>query len=208
MKNQELEYKWEANSPRAFQRARKVLGGLGVLQGNGSKLYMVDYYVDTPMRAFEKQYIAMRLRQTNGRWEATFKTRTEVIDGKAVRREETCALPDAVDLESALSLLQKKKKWKNLDVSQLNVLFVLTNKREIVSVCFQNMQAELAFDNCRLSVCGREVCFKEIELELKRGPVQLLEELADVFTQKTSLPFARVSKVKTGMCLMKLWGKK
>lgn len=205
MKNQELEYKWEANSPRAFQRARKALAGLGVLKGIGSKLHIVDYYIDTPTRTFEKQHIAMRLRQTNGHWEATFKTRTEVIAGKAVRREETCALPDAVDLESALSLLKKKKKWKKLDVSQLKLLFVLTNKREIVPVCFQNMQAELAFDNCCLSVCGRKVCFKEIELELKRGAVQLLEKLANLFTQKTSLPYAHVSKVKTGMYLMQLW---
>lgn len=206
MKHTEIEFKWEANAPRAFGRVRAALAAAGTALGKPRDLSITDYYVDTPARDFKKQQIAMRLRRTDQRWEVTFKTRTELVAGKAIRREETCQLPGVKNFRDAVQALQNKKTWKRLEVSQLDLLFVLTNKRRIYPATLKNTQAELAFDKCCLSVCGRRVMFKEVELELKRGSVQTLEKLAVRITQKTALRPARISKVKTAVALLHLWG--
>ena len=68
------------------------------------------------------------------------------------------------------------------------------------------MQAELTLDCCQILVCGRRVFFKEIELELKSGPAEILEKVACELTRRARLLPARVSKVKTAVSLLKLWG--
>lgn len=206
MKTLEIEFKWEANSARAFKRMEEAILSANAQMGRAQEMQITDVYVDTPARDFEREQIAMRVRKIGScYWEATFKTRTEIVNGQAVRREETCALPKAKNFHTALHLLQEKKMWKGLNVSCLCPLFTLHNKRRIYSITFRRIRAELAFDTCKLLVCGRRVFFKEIELELKQGSADTLGELASLLTQKTRLQPARVSKVKTAVALMRLW---
>ena len=47
---------------------------------------------------------------------------------------------------------------------------------------------------------------KEAELELKKGQPDTLDELACQITQASGLAYARVSKVKTALALLALWG--
>ena len=49
---------------------------------------------------------------------------------------------------------------------------------------------------------------KEAELELKKGQPDTLDELARQITQASGLAYARVSKVKTALSLLALWGDK
>ncbi len=205
MKNMETEFKWEANAPRAFAKmlaaARK-----NARVSTPEKLQITDVYLASQDGSFEKEQIAFRVRNYSGKWEATFKTRTEIKNGKAVRREETLPLVGVRTVSDALTFLNAKKRWKGLCVANLKPIFQIRNKRQIWCVAVKGAEGELSFDDCQIGVCGRQVLMKEIELEAKRGSTKKLEELAAVLTQQSGLNAARVSKVKTAAALLKLWG--
>lgn len=204
MKNLETEFKWGGNSPRALHRALAAFKALARVSGP-QDLNIFDTYLDHANGAFAKEKIAFRVRRVHGKWEATFKTRSEIKNGKAVRREETLALPKVKNLTQALAFLQRKKTWKKLDVRDLQPRFSLQNKRRIFTVAYKKSAAELALDRFVILVCGREVKMKEIELELKRGNPKDFEELASAFTAKSGLAFSDISKVRTAETLRALW---
>lgn len=209
MPNIETEFKWDANSPRAFF---KVLGAVRQVPAARlappRALHICDTYLDTPNHFFEQNKIAFRVRNTDGKWEATFKTRTEVKNGRAVRREETLPMPRVKNLAQTLSFLADKKEWGKLPLTGLKPLFSLRNKRTSYDVLYNGAEAELSLDNFVIYVCGRRVLMKEAELELKQGAPEKLDELARQITRFSGLAYARVSKVKTATALLALWGEK
>ena len=125
--------------------------------------------------------MAFRVRNVGNNWEATCKTRTEIKHGKAVRREETLALPDVRNITQALAFLDRKKIWKGLNVTNLQMQFLLKNQRTIYEFCFENARLEMALDDVAIFVCGRRVKMKEIELELKQGTIKSFEKFASDF---------------------------
>lgn len=204
----EIEFKWDANIPRAFWKMHRALQQIGAHVSSPKAWQISDVYLDTLARDFEKQKIAFRVRHFSQHWEATFKTRTEIVHGKAVRREETCALSDVKNLAQALEFLHCKKKWKGLALQNLCPLFTLKNRRKTYLIFYQKVKAELALDTCEILVCGRRVGFKEIELEYKSGVREDFEKLGAQLTQQSQLKRAQISKVKTALLLRKMWGKK
>ena len=204
MQNIEMEYKWDANVPHAFARARRALTKLVVVRTE-AQLHITDTYLDHSDGSFTKQRIAFRVRNTAGQWEATFKTRTEVKHGKAVRQEETLPLPGVKDLTQALAFLQHKKTWKGLRVSNLQTKFSLQNKRHTYKFNFENSHLEMALDDVTIWVCGRQLKMKEIELELKYGSVKSFEKFARTFASQTQFKAMEMSKVKTAEALLDLW---
>lgn len=208
MNHTEIEFKWEANSPRAFERVKRALARGGVRVGAWKTYFITDVYVDTPAQDFEKQKIAFRVRHVHPCWQATFKTRTEIRNGKAVRREETLPLRGVENLAQALEKLHRKKIWQGLNMQNLRPLFTLKNKRRACLISNGKMQAELALDTCEILVAGRRVCFKEVELEYKKGPAAAFEKIAAQLTRETGLKRAEISKVKTALLLRGLWGGK
>ena len=204
----EIEFKWDANSARAFLKMRGALRQVKTHLVSARTWKITDVYLDTPARDFEKKKIAFRVRHTGNNWEATFKTRTEIVQGKAVRREETCALSGVKNLAQALEFLRRKKNWKGLNLQNLSPLFTLKNHRQTYLISYQQTKAELALDTCTLWVCGRRVCFKEIELEYKSGVRKDFEALGAQLMQQSQLPRARISKVKTALLLRGVWGEK
>ena len=207
MPNIETEFKWDSNSPRAFARVLSAVRQVPSVRLSAPRvLHICDTYLDTPEHFFEQNKIAFRVRNTDGKWEATYKTRTEVKNGRAVRREESLPLPGIKNLAQALSFLADKKKWDKLPLTGLKMLFALWNKRTSYDILFNGVEAELSLDNFMICVCGRRVLMKEAELELKKGLPDTLDELARQITQASGLAYARVSKVKTATALLALWG--
>ncbi len=204
MKHLEIECKWDGNTLRAFSRAKNFLKQIGanvVFQ----KLRIKDTYLDYTNGDLAAQKIALRVRNTDGKWEATFKTRSEIKNGKAVRREENLPLPHAKNLTQALTLLAQKKKWCGVNVEHLKPKFALANKRTIYVFDYDGATLEMALDDVTMYVLGRHVKLKEIEVELKRGNVEKLEKFATAFTRETKLKQATISKVKTAETLLKFW---
>lgn len=207
MPNIETEFKWESNSPRAFARVLSAVRQVPSVRLSAPRvLHICDTYLDTPEHFFEQNKIAFRVRNTDGVWEATYKTRTEVTNGRAVRREESLPLTGIKNLAQALSFLADKKKWDKLPLTGLKMLFALRNKRTSYDILFNGVEAELSLDNFMICVCGRRVLMKEAELELKKGQPDTFDGLARQITQASGLAYARVSKVKTATALLALWG--
>ena len=205
MKNLETEIKWDATAPRAFLRmlyaAKKLAGTRAV--SVGQVLRITDVYLDHSDETFAKQQIAFRLRHYAQTWEATFKTRTQLVNGKAVRREETQTLTGVQNLSQALAKLNAQKRWKNLPVGGLVPLFRIGNKRRARLITTPHFQAELAFDTCVIYAGEKRVSMKEIELELKRGHAPAFDAFAAQLSSVSGLPRATQSKVKTACALLK-----
>lgn len=211
MKHMEQEFKWEANAPRSFARmlraASKILGGNKL--DKPRKLHITDTYLDTATGALGKQKIALRVRCTDGKYEATYKTKTELRNGKAVRREETLPLPRAHSYAQALNALAAKKIWDGLALENLFALFVIKNKRTAYILRpDKQTSAELSLDDCRILSGGRTLLMKEIELEFKSGNEKSFALFARDLTRISGLIPARVSKVKTAASLQKIWEEK
>lgn len=207
MKNMETEFKWDANVPRAFARMLRVAESLAELSFP-ERLHIRDVYLDHINGAFEKEKLAFRVRNTDGKFEATFKTRTETVNGKAVRREETLPLSNIKNLKEALAFLDRKKTWHGLNVADLRARFEIRNRRLVRRVFFDGAEFELSFDSCGILVRGRTLNMKEIELELKRGAPEKLDAFADILSRESGLKPMRCSKVKTACALTALWGDK
>lgn len=207
MKNVETEYKWDGNSPRAFARM-KCAAAPFLESAKSEKLRLHDVYLDDEKHTLRARKIALRLRGFGGSWEATLKTRTEVKNGKAMRKEFTFPIGKAANFAQALVLFQARKKWKNISLKNLRAQFEIFNTRRIAMLNFEGAQVELALDDCEIRVAGRRVKMKEIELELKKGTAEKLESLAEYFSRATQLHFQKMSKVFTAEKLLELWGDK
>ncbi len=203
MKNVEIECKLDANTPRAFHRAVHFLRVL-YPQIISRKLHITDTYLDHTSRDLAARKIALCVRNTDGKWEATFKTRTQVINGRAVRHEETIPLPQVKNLSQALQQLAGQKRWGEMDLTDLVPQFSITNKRTIFVFNYDGAVLEMALDNVTIAVLGRQFKMKEIEVELKRGRAEQLEKFMQLFKRATQLKPAKISKVKTAEYLLKL----
>ena len=204
MKHLEIECKWDANTPRAFSRTQNFLKQLGS-KITPKKLKIKDSYLDHFNADLAAQKIALRVRNTNGKWEATFKTRSEIKNGKAIRREETLPLPRVKSLAQALRALPAHKKWCGIYTTGLEVKFTLANKRMVYVFNYEGATLEMALDSVTIFVLGRQVKFKEIEVELKCGKSEALDKFSCVFSAQTKLKRAHISKVKTAETLLKFW---
>ncbi len=204
MKNIEVEYKLDANTPRAFAKVRHFLSTLPGPAPLAQILHIKDTYLDHDTYDLSAQKIALRVRNTDGRWEATFKTRTNVQNGKAVRREETLPLPRAHTLAQALAQLSRRQVWGPISLTNLVARFQICNKRTVYALIYQGCKLELALDNVTILVAGRQLKMKEIEIELKDTRVQSLEKFVQALQQHTGLKTATISKVKTAEKLLEL----
>ena len=205
MKNLETEIKWDADTPRAFWRmlsaVKKQIPAGEITAKN--ILRITDVYLDHADHRFEKEQLAFRVRHFQNVWEATFKTRTQLVNGKAVRREETQRLRGVKNLTEVLEKLSAQKTWKKLSLTGLQPLFTIKNKRMVRQIFQPKFQAELAFDTCTIIAGEKRAPRKEIELELKRGNAAAFEEFAACLSRTSGLSRAKTSKVKTAVLLLK-----
>ena len=203
MKHIEIEFKWDANSPRAFSKARTVLNKY-VASEKSRILHIKDYYLDDASSRLSSSKIALRIRNTDGCWEATQKSRTEIKRGKACRREYTLPLPGVKTLSQALGLLAQQKVWNGINVTNLSVIFYILNTRTSYLFCYQKSTLEIALDNVVICTDKHRFKMKEIEAELKKGLVKDLNQFVREFSTQTHLSFAQLSKVKTAHMLLAL----
>lgn len=206
MKHLEIECKWDANTPRAFSWAQNFLRELNP-KITSKHLKIKDTYLDHTTGDLAAQKIALRVRNTSGKWEATFKTRSEIKNGKATRREENLPLPRVKNLTQALRALIAQKKWCGIHTTGLEIKFALANKRTVYGFNYDGATLEMALDDVTLYILGRQVKFKEIEIELKRGKNETLDKFCRAFSQQTKLKRAQISKVKTAETFLKFWKK-
>lgn len=204
MKNLETEFKWDATLPYAFRKMLMAVRKATKPECISTPVYLTikDLYLDTPNKELQKQKIALRIRNTNGIYEATYKTRSEVKNGKAVRREETLPLPGIHTFRVAMKLLSNMKTWQGIPLEGLRPLFEIRNKRIVRAIQVPGACLELSFDTCMIAAGDKKTKFKEIELELKNGNEKAMEVFVQEISLGSGLSFSTKSKVKTASLLL------
>ena len=200
----ETEFKWRAAAPADFD---KMLSAVRTLTGRALPpvqiLHILDAYADTPDEALSAQKIAMRVRCTDGAYEATLKTKTRLENGKAVRREETLPLPQAHTPEEALAALSARRTWQGVDVAKLEVKFYIQNNRRVYALALADAIYELALDEVQIRAGERRQNMLEIELELKAGAAADFCAWAQKLGKISGLKAPEYSKVATATALWK-----
>lgn len=199
----ECEFKWKAHTQEDFSRMLDVINKnfTGHLQGP-QKVLNQDYYLDTPSRQWSAHKTALRIRCANGVFEATSKTQTKMVNGKAVRQEETIPLASAGNIEDAVKLLEQKATWQGLPLAGVEVVFTISNHRQIYNLTSDDALYELALDDCQLTADIKQMPLKEIELELKRGSEKEFSAFALLLTEKSGLSVPEKSKVESARSLL------
>ena len=194
MKNIEQEYKWDGAKRGAFACFVKAAKAAGTLT-RARALRITDYYLDSPDGAFSHRKIALRIRRVKGKFEATLKTKTKLVNGLARRKELTLALPQARSLARALAVLSDKGSWAGCVLQDLVVRFVIVNKRTVHVLRAPNCRCEVALDHYVTCAKGKRFWRKEIELELKKGSEKAFLKVVQKINQNCSLPAATISKM-------------
>lgn len=205
MNEMEREFKWAVFSASDFARFRTALRNTLPAQHKlvCKPVHNRDYYLEDSAGSLSARKIALRLRNADGRWEATLKTKTELVDGQAVRKELTRALPGVHTLDEALAKLRALKSFQGVKVRDVNVRFEINNRRRTYLLHPSEKEMyEVAFDNFYILVPGRKLYMKEIELEFKKGTPTAFEAFAKTVGETAGLRRAKTSKVKTAAAML------
>lgn len=191
----EQEYKWQAKTPADFIKFKHALTDTD-FRKSLSKVLIMDSYFDDAQGTLAAQKAVLRLRSTDGEYEAVYKTASEIKNGFVKRREETFPI-FAKSHTRALSQFKgvAHKNWPAL--GPVKQLFIIKNKRQILLLESPVLTVEVCFDDCNILVGAKNIKMFEIEMELKKGDAAMLAELAQKLTKASGLNYAQVSKVAT-----------
>jgi inorganic triphosphatase YgiF len=193
--NIETEYKWQARDAGGFAKMKKALEDKD-FKKRASKVFIVDSYFDDDKGALRADRIALRLRYAGGRYEVTVKGAAQIKDGLAKRSEQTLQI-DAKSSAEAMECLRAAFRKLRPGLKGPGRLFVIKNKREILTLESKTLLAEMAFDDCNIITPSKNTKFYEIEMEFKKGKTREFAALAAYLTETTKLTYAVKSKVAT-----------
>ncbi|MBO7237962.1 MAG: CYTH domain-containing protein [Elusimicrobiaceae bacterium] len=191
----EQEFKWDGAPRGAFghfvQTLEEICGNIS----SGGTVQITDYYLDNAAGQLAARKVALRIRYSNAKWEATCKRRSQIKNGLARRQERTLALPQARSIKSALKTLQQRQDWVGLKKETLQVRFIIRNCRQLFYIRYKSCACEAALDNY-VTCCGKNrLRRKEIELELKKGSTRDFKKLIEKIATVSDLKPVKISKV-------------
>jgi len=166
----------------------------GIRPNKGKTLLSV--YFDTDKQKLRKNGLSLRVRSINGHSVQTIKKRGRRSVGLFERNEWECDVADGqLDLntarDTALEPILNKKLSRNL-----KPVFKTRVQRWVYPVRERDSEIELTLDKGTVEGAGHSSPLCEIELELKRGEVADLFELARALGK--AFPVALASKSKAG----------
>ncbi|MBP6122976.1 MULTISPECIES: CYTH domain-containing protein [Providencia] len=200
MSHIEVELKLAVKSS-AIDAVRQCITTLSHQHVEPSKL--TNIYFDTPQRQLRQWDMGLRIRGFDGRYEMTIKTAGQAIGGLHQRPEYN------VDIDSPeLNLLAFPEDiWpKGTDLAQLQseleVLFSTHFTREKWITTFEDSEIEIVFDQGEISAGSKDLPIQEFELELKKGFVADVLNLAKKFADIDGLHLSSTSKAARGYSLL------
>ncbi len=162
-----------------------------------STLHLVNTYFDTPERVLNSARVALRIREKNGRYIQTLKTKGESVCGLSHRGEWEWNLPSpALDIERLSVVLPEV--LSGVDLTTLQPVFRTDFKRQVIDIVWQGAEIELALDLGEVIAGERTLPISELELELKSGDESSLYSLADALRQDVKLTSGDISKAEQG----------
>lgn len=145
-------------------------------RNKGARKHLKSVYYDTPERTLRRNGLSLRVRQSGARFVQTVKC--EFADDALRRGEwEATVSSMAPDLALAMPLIPNSLR-EELQRQSLQAVFTSDIHRLVRMVELPSGTVEVAFDQGVLKAGERAMPVGEIELELKRGSVSAVWELA------------------------------
>ncbi|KAA3605793.1 MAG: CYTH domain-containing protein [Planctomycetota bacterium] len=189
----EIEAKLLLPTEQALQEAPAHLEALGMSCQALEHREVVDGYYDSRAWDLFQAGFALRKRWVNGRWRATLKSLGKAKDGIAKREELEADLPEGADfppISGALAERIQDLVGKLEFVEQLR----LTQNRRVLQVKGHDLELEASLDHAQVEGGGRQADLFELELELLKGPEQVLAKISDQLRARTGWPASQSSK--------------
>ena len=164
------------------------------------QLHLRTEYFDTPQLKLKQQGIALRRRQIDDQWLQTVKTSGKVQDGLHQREEWEHPI---INGEFDLPLLRQTPIAPIVDDSgswkQLQRLFYTEFDRDILMLeADQDTLIELAYDFGEAVSGNNKAVIHEVELELRHGSLEVLQQIAEKLKSELPLSYNNRSKAETG----------
>lgn len=162
-------------------------------------------YYDSHDTALAKAKAALRIRENQGQYEQTLKTRGKSVAGLQMRGEWNWPLASAVLDNHLLQQAEIKQHLPDgLEISQLESIFSTNFKRHTWLYQQNDTQIEVAIDNGEVQTGQLRSPLTECELELVNGEVEVLWQLAQILGKHTPLWISDISKAERGYRLANL----
>lgn len=155
-----------------------------------------NIYFDTADRQLNKAKIALRIREKNGSFIQTLKTKGAAVEGLHQRGEWEWSLARPV---LDVDVLRQHENWPgDIDPSALQPVFETNFMRHAAELEFMGSRIELAIDIGEIIAGGRSEVLQELELELLSGAVSGVLELGQKLKQCLPLESSDISKAERG----------
>ncbi|HEV8096372.1 MAG TPA: CHAD domain-containing protein [Burkholderiales bacterium] len=166
----------------------------------GAVQSLVAVYFDTPRRTLWRRGIVLRVRREQGRWVQTLKGRGTLEAGLHRRIESSQPVSSPVPRLGRIADAALRKRVARIARGKpLLPVFRVEVEREIRLVSpLPGASIEVSIDRGTIMAGAKRAPVSEIELELKRGPVWHLFELALALSQRYAARVAHRSKAERG----------
>jgi inorganic triphosphatase YgiF len=173
------------------------------LQAAVSHIHLLSTYFDTPDKALMQFGVGLRLRQIGEQWLQTVKCSGEAINGLHQRKEWEHQLEgpefDTSRLaETALApLLKQPEVWQ-----AIAPIFTTDFERCVIPLELEDGTiVEMAYDRGEVRAGQRRAAIHEIELELKQGNIEKVQQFAAELQAALPLQYSDISKAGQGYAL-------
>ncbi len=200
----EIEFKWAVSSPRDYSHFLVVLKKLNIKIVLLKSVKIHDFYLDTSDRFFGSSRISCRIRKEDSRWELTFKTRTPLKQGLAMRTEKNISLKRVKTFLQALQCCKKLLQGILSDPVIIKIFEIKNMRRRYKIILSKQTQAMVCFDKVWIQKGSQKVPLQEIELEFLKGNLHTYYEFIHKMVEVCELEPAKVSKVATAIKTFKL----
>ncbi|MEH6442448.1 MAG: CYTH domain-containing protein [Oceanospirillaceae bacterium] len=171
------------------------------------KKQLGNTYYDTVQLELKKKRIALRVRNSDGKFIQTLKTQGQSNDGLHQRLEWEWDLPTQ---QLDCTLLPTEHWPQQIDPHQLKAIFSTNFTRQLwyfehTSVNGVSSNIEMALDQGLVETLGvdKTITISELELELVSGDASALQEVAQILMKEcTDLQPSDVSKAAKGYTLL------
>lgn len=171
-----------------------------LLDAEPSHIHLLSTYFDTPDKALQAFGVGLRLRQVGQQWLQTVKCTGEAHNGLHQRKEWEHELaapefdPALLQKTDLAPLMAKKEIW-----SAIEPVFTTEFERLVMPLRLaDDTQVELAYDRGQVRAGDRQANIHEIELELKSGDLEKLQNLAIRLEAALPLRYSDISKAAQG----------
>ena len=157
--------------------------------------WLVNTYFDTSSKQLNKDCIALRIRQKEGRFIQTLKTKGVSVAGLHRRGEWEWELTEN---KLDIALLTGDAWPGKISVDELIPFFETNFKRTSAIVEYRGAKIELAVDCGSISAGEKQVPLSEVELEIIEGDSKHLFEVAEIIASALPVMPSDVSKAEQG----------